>query len=102
MPNYSRDMRAAPPDEFLLLLVPTGDPIQPVAIEIGFWDEEEKRFLGNWRWYDDEEGSYPNSDPIAWRDIPDIDPDIVAGPARSATVQTSGAPMKFFEVPAAA
>ena len=70
MPNYNRDMHAAPRDELLLLLVPTGDPAYPIAIEIGHWDDRERRFLGNWRWYDEgEDGNYPNADPIAWREI---------------------------------
>jgi hypothetical protein len=79
MTSYNRDMDAAPLDELLLLLVPTGDPSYPITVEIGSWDERQQRFVGSWRWYDeDEEGNYPNSDPIAWREIPEIDPEIAA------------------------
>jgi hypothetical protein len=104
MSNYNRDMRAAPLDELLLLLVPTGDPTYPIAIEIGNWDEREHRFLGNWRWYDEEEGNYPNADPIAWRGIPDIDADLAAIYTARATRLThaSGTPMQFSEMPAMA
>lgn len=105
MPNYNRDMHAAPRDELLLLLVPTGDPAYPIAIEIGHWDDRERRFLGNWRWYDEgEDGNYPNADPIAWREIPEIDAEIAAIFAVRATKLThaSGTPMQFSEMPAMA
>jgi hypothetical protein len=104
MPNYNRDMSAAPLDELVLLLVPTGDPTYPIAIEIGNWDAKELRFLGNWRWCDDEAGNYPNADPIAWREIPEIDADIAAVFATRATRLTlaSGTPLQFSEMPAAA
>ncbi len=104
MPNYNRDMHAAPLDELLLLLIPTGDPIQPLAIEIGHWDAKEGRFLGNWRWYDVEDGNYPNSDPIAWQSIPDIDVDLAesVSAASRRLVIASGTPMQFSEMPAMA
>jgi hypothetical protein len=98
--NYNRDMRAAPLDEWLLLLVPTGDPIEPLAIELGWWDENEKRFVGAWRYYDDEPGTYRASNPIAWCEVPDIDPDLEASYRPAAP--TLGAPATLTCIPSIA
>jgi hypothetical protein len=91
MANYNRDMTAAPHDEWLLLLVPTGDPVEPLAIEIGWWEEDERGFVGAWRYCDEGPGAYPASDPVAWCAVPDIDPELEAA-YRTAAVPALGAP----------
>lgn len=72
MANYNRAMKKAPKDEEFLALVPTGNPGNPIAREISWWDAREKRFSGDWRYYHGP-GGYPDSDPIAWTPLPEID-----------------------------
>jgi hypothetical protein len=81
MATYSRAMKKAPRDHQLLLLVPTGDPQEPIATEIGGWDG--KRWEGDWR-YDESAGNWAKAGPIAWAEPPEIDVEILMGLAKPA------------------
>lgn len=77
MANYSSDFTDAPKDRQLILLVPTGYPDDPIAIELGWWDEDDGRWEGGWRCFDDV-GGYQEADPIGWCKAPEIDAEIIA------------------------
>lgn len=77
---FSTDMAAAPQDEEILLLIPTGDPSFPVAHETGMWveagfndDTAPARFEGSWRFT---ELPYSGNDPIAWARFPVVHPEL--------------------------
>lgn len=81
MSTYSRAMKKAPRDRQLLLLVPTGDPDDPIATEVGWWGG--KRWEGDWR-YDESAGNWAKANPIAWAEPPEIDAEIVMTLAKPA------------------
>lgn len=71
--QYSLDMAAAPLDEQLLFVIPAepeDEDDNPFVLSIGWWDEEEKRWEGDWRNHD---GPYADNDPIAWAPAPALD-----------------------------
>lgn len=71
MTNYNPDMTAADQTaESLLLVVPTGDAEAPLCVELGRWDNDAKRWEGEWRHVD---GLISDNDPIAWAAVPAID-----------------------------
>ncbi len=77
MANYDTDMTAAPQDDELLLLIPTGDEDEPFLIELGWWDETAGfggAWVGAWREYDD---AVNEEDPVAWARMPEVDAAIV-------------------------
>ena len=92
MANYNRSMKKAPRDEELLLLVPTRDPEEPIAVEIGWWDKKSKRWEGDWR-HDESESSWAQADPFAWAEIPDIDVGVPEPSPRTAPGKSSGVVM---------
>jgi hypothetical protein len=74
MANYSERVANAPRDgRDLILLVCTDDEEAPIAIELGYWDEELKRFDGDWRYLPESKGGYARSEPIGYREVPPID-----------------------------
>lgn len=72
--NFTRDMDLASKEDLLILLVPTGDPEQPLAYEEGYWNEVMGQWHGPWR-NEDGEGAYPHAEPIAFAEAPDEDDD---------------------------
>jgi hypothetical protein len=79
-PYFSTNMDEAPKDGTpVLLLVPTGDSEDPLAVEMGYWDATENRWTGEWRHEVTKEGSdtpteYAKTDPVGWGDVPEIEP----------------------------
>ena len=69
-------MEDAPTDERLLLLVPTDDDEQPIEIELGWWDEENEQWDGEWR-HMEGEGSFAGNDPVAWAPTPEVDEETI-------------------------
>jgi len=56
--------------------VASGNPADPIAVEVGWWDGE--RWEGDWR-YDDSAGNWAKADPIGWAPVPEIDQTFIAG-----------------------
>jgi hypothetical protein len=74
--NYNPDMTAADKEaESLLLVVPTNDPLIPLTVELGRWDQSDERWEGEWRYTD---AGYDDNDPIAWAGVPEIDAELLA------------------------
>lgn len=97
MANYNRAMNKAPKDKEFLALVATGDRANPIAREICWWDVREKRFTGDWRYYHGPDG-YPESDPIAWAPLPEIDVGLaepVRQPSRTARTRPEQEPTEL-------
>lgn len=91
--NYTQDMSKAPKDGQLLLVVPSGHPRDPLAIEVGWWDAKLKRWQGDWR-VDGNVGNWSKAEPIAWALMPAIDAEIIASVAKPVVVATPKADLK--------
>jgi len=73
--QWNVDMNMAPRDEDIIVMVPTGDEYV-AALFVAYWDEDEGKFDGAWRWHyvaeadDVKESRDPATfyDPIAWLD----------------------------------
>ena len=72
--NYSLDFAAAPLDEELIFIVPTGDEENPYLVSTGHWDEENMKWDGDWRAYDE---PFANNDPVAWAYVPELDDEVL-------------------------
>jgi hypothetical protein len=75
--NYNSNMAAPDKDaDQLLLVVPTGDGTGYCTVEFGYWDHQERRWTGEWRYTELADGvptAQSTRDPIGWAKVPEID-----------------------------